>query len=73
MRLICGLLVGHVVRTRAALETRRGTHAVGQVCNEVGNLDATGFEFTVQPVHEGQHAGPLIARHDAHHLVNVFC
>lgn len=61
MRLICGALVGHAVYTRAAWEAGRGTHAVGKVCNQVGDLDTTGLEFTVEPAYGVQQAFPLTA------------
>jgi hypothetical protein len=65
MRLIWGLLAG---RSRE----RRGTHAVGEVGDQVGDLDVADLELAVKPARV---SAPALARSGrlAHHLVNVFC
>jgi hypothetical protein len=78
MRFIWGLLVGRDVRTGADLETGRGTHAVGQVSDQVADRDIAILEFAVQPAFVWSAAWhrkwlSLIVGSDAHHLVNVFC
>jgi hypothetical protein len=78
MRLIWGLLVGRDVRTGADLEAGRGTHAVGQVSDQVADRDIAVLEFAIEPVRvwsamwHRKWLSPVVGS-DAHHLVNVFC
>jgi hypothetical protein len=78
MRFIWGVLVGRDVRTGADLETGRGTHAVGQVSDQVADGDIAVLKFTVQPAcvwsatWHREWLSPVVGS-DAHHLVNVFC
>lgn len=56
---------------------RRGTYAVGEVCNQVFDFDLANLQLTVQPVERSAH-GFEVATHGcgcgaAHHFVKVFC
>lgn len=61
------------MRTGAASETGRGTHAVGQVSNQVVDLDVPHFDLAVQPARVMSDTVCVREEREAHHLVNVFC